>query len=81
MESAILVTRPTGQLLRNVGIFDSTSEAAFYELIDKLIGGGGGGGSGEPGKDVVVLTDSNFDDLVLNSDDVWLIEFYAPWYD
>lgn len=29
--------------------------------------------------DVVTLTDANFDDLVLNSGDVWLVEFYAPW--
>lgn len=30
-------------------------------------------------KDVVELTDSNFDDLVVNSDDMWLVEFFAPW--
>jgi len=29
--------------------------------------------------DVVELTDSNFEKLVLNSDDIWLVEFYAPW--
>jgi protein disulfide-isomerase A6 len=29
--------------------------------------------------DVVELTQSNFKDLVLNSDDLWLVEFYAPW--
>ncbi|RHY55903.1 hypothetical protein DYB26_000147 [Aphanomyces astaci] len=28
---------------------------------------------------VVTLNDDNFDDLVLNSGDVWLVEFYAPW--
>jgi protein disulfide-isomerase A6 len=28
---------------------------------------------------VVTLTDDNFDELVLNSGDVWLVEFYAPW--
>lgn len=27
----------------------------------------------------VELTSSNFDDLVLKSKDLWLIEFYAPW--
>lgn len=27
----------------------------------------------------VELTSSNFDKLVLKSDDTWLIEFYAPW--
>ena len=43
-------------------------------------GGGGGGGSGGGNKhDVVELTDSNFDDLVMNGDDMWLVEFFAPW--
>jgi protein disulfide-isomerase A6 len=28
---------------------------------------------------VVVLTDANFNDLVLKSKDIWLVEFYAPW--
>lgn len=43
-------------------------------------GGGSGGSSGGSGKtEVIELTDSNFDKLVLNSDDVWLVEFFAPW--
>lgn len=29
--------------------------------------------------DVVQLDPSNFDRLVIQSSDVWLIEFYAPW--
>jgi protein disulfide-isomerase A6 len=29
--------------------------------------------------DVVVLTEANFDSQVLASDDLWLVEFYAPW--
>uniref|UniRef100_A0ABM0MCV6 protein disulfide-isomerase n=1 Tax=Saccoglossus kowalevskii TaxID=10224 RepID=A0ABM0MCV6_SACKO len=41
-------------------------------------GSGGGGGSGNS-DDVVTLTDQNFEDLVLNSEDGWLVEFYAPW--
>jgi len=28
-------------------------------------------------KDVVVLTDSNFDSMLKNSPDLWLIEFYG----
>ena len=28
---------------------------------------------------MVVLTDSNFDELVMQSDDIWIVEFYAPW--
>jgi protein disulfide-isomerase A6 len=30
-------------------------------------------------KDVVILTDDNFENTVFNSKDMWLIEFYAPW--
>ncbi|KAL8585699.1 Protein disulfide-isomerase A6 [Nucella lapillus] len=43
--------------------------------------GGGGGGSGKPGDpaDVVELTDSNFEDEVLNYDGMVMVEFYAPW--
>ncbi|XP_037541465.1 protein disulfide-isomerase A6 isoform X2 [Nematolebias whitei] len=37
-----------------------------------------GGGDGSK-KDVVELTDDNFDKTVLDSDDVWLVEFFAPW--
>jgi len=43
-------------------------------------GGGGGGGSGSGSKkDVIELTDSNFEETVINSEDYWLVEFYAPW--
>lgn len=30
-------------------------------------------------ENVRVLTDSNFENVVLESDDLWLINFYAPW--
>ncbi|CAI8055677.1 Protein disulfide-isomerase A6 [Geodia barretti] len=42
-------------------------------------GGSSGGGSGGGEKDVIELTDDNFDQLVLQSEDLWLVEFYAPW--
>ncbi|XP_026731901.1 protein disulfide-isomerase A6 homolog [Trichoplusia ni] len=29
--------------------------------------------------DVITLTDENFKELVLDSEDLWLVEFYAPW--
>lgn len=35
-------------------------------------------GSGSK-KDVIELTDDNFDKMVLDSDDVWMVEFFAPW--
>lgn len=28
---------------------------------------------------VVELTDSNFERLVVKSDEIWVVEFYAPW--
>jgi len=28
---------------------------------------------------VVILTDENFDSIVLGSKDIWMVEFYAPW--
>uniref|UniRef100_A0A915Q2K7 protein disulfide-isomerase n=1 Tax=Setaria digitata TaxID=48799 RepID=A0A915Q2K7_9BILA len=31
------------------------------------------------GNDVIELTDSNFEELVLHSKDIWLVEFFAPW--
>src|SRR5277367_6624445 len=34
--------------------------------------------SGDPA-DVIELTDANFEKLVLGSEDMWLVEFYAPW--
>ncbi|MFH4974113.1 hypothetical protein AB6A40_000822 [Gnathostoma spinigerum] len=30
-------------------------------------------------KDVIELTDDNFEEQVLHSKDMWLVEFYAPW--
>lgn len=29
--------------------------------------------------DVTTLTDGNFDTLVMESEEPWLVEFYAPW--
>ena len=41
-------------------------------------GGGGGGGSGDDAN-VVDLTESAFDTQVLNSKDLWVVKFVAPW--
>ena len=32
-----------------------------------------------PSDDVIELTPSNFDRLVKQGDEVWMVEFYAPW--
>lgn len=38
----------------------------------------GGSGTGSD-KDVIILEDSSFEKEVYGSNDMWLIEFYAPW--
>ncbi|KAK1170253.1 protein disulfide-isomerase A6-like [Acipenser oxyrinchus oxyrinchus] len=48
-------------------------------LEGKTSGSDQGRQSGGGRKDVVDLTDDDFDKKVLNSDDIWLVEFYAPW--
>lgn len=57
--------------------------AAKKKVKEQLEGGSSSGSSNGGSKstkdDVIELTDSNFDKLVLQSDDVWLVEFFAPW--
>jgi protein disulfide-isomerase A6 len=55
--------------------------AAKKKVKEQLEGksSGGSGGSKSSKDEVIELTDSNFEKLVLNSDDVWLVEFFAPW--
>ncbi|KAE8286768.1 Protein disulfide-isomerase A6 [Larimichthys crocea] len=68
-------------------IVDGAMNALRNLVKDRLSGKSGssggsgkqsGGGSGSK-KDVVELTDDNFDKLVLEGDDVWMVEFFAPW--
>ncbi|XP_016889364.1 protein disulfide-isomerase A6 isoform X2 [Cynoglossus semilaevis] len=49
------------------------------ERLSGKSGGSGGQSSGGSSKDVVELTDDNFDKMVMESDDIWLVEFFAPW--
>lgn len=37
------------------------------------------GGGKKKGSDVIELTEANFEALVMDSQDHWLVEFYAPW--
>lgn len=61
------------------------AEAGLAEAKKKVqaaLGGGSGGSSSSSGGSdgaVIELTDDNFDKLVLQSEDVWLVEFFAPW--
>ncbi|KAM9435977.1 protein disulfide-isomerase A6 [Clarias gariepinus] len=68
-------------------IVEAALNAVQSLVKDRLSGKSGGsdynrqnsGGSSGDKKDVVELTDDNFDRMVLGSDDVWLVEFFAPW--
>lgn len=33
-----------------------------------------------PSTDVVDLSSANFKNRVIDSDEVWVVEFYAPWW-
>lgn len=58
----------------------AVAQAAIQEvaaIVQARLGGGGGGASGPSA--VVTLTDENFDKQVLQSNELWLVEFYAPW--
>lgn len=59
-------------------------EAAIKEVTktaNARLGGksSSGGGSSSGKSEVIELTESNFERLVLNSKDLWLVEFFAPW--
>ncbi|KAK2714498.1 hypothetical protein QYM36_008903 [Artemia franciscana] len=59
---------------------DGLIDAAFKALKAKVNNQMGGKKSSSSGSsDVIELTDDNFDKLVLGSEDLWLVEFYAPW--
>uniref|UniRef100_A0A673C5A5 Protein disulfide-isomerase A6 n=1 Tax=Sphaeramia orbicularis TaxID=375764 RepID=A0A673C5A5_9TELE len=63
-------------------IVDGAMNALRTLVKDRLSGKAGGSSynNSEMKKDdVVELTDDNFDKMVLDSDDVWLVEFFAPW--
>lgn len=65
----------------------------YKKIANSRLGGAGGGshaghdhgshggshGGDVDEKDVVILEEGNFDELVLNGDSAWFVEFYAPW--
>eukprot|EP00656_Telonema_subtile_P008757 TRINITY_DN14091_c0_g1_i1.p1 TRINITY_DN14091_c0_g1~~TRINITY_DN14091_c0_g1_i1.p1 ORF type:complete len:461 (-),score=156.44 TRINITY_DN14091_c0_g1_i1:103-1407(-) len=56
------------------------AQAALQEAAEMVQGRMGGGGSTAAGPSAVVtLTDDNFHKEVLDSNQLWLVEFYAPW--
>ncbi|XP_030756232.1 protein disulfide-isomerase A6 homolog isoform X1 [Sitophilus oryzae] len=62
------------------GIVNAALSAVKAKVKNSLGLGSSSGSSSDKGSDdVIELTDSNFDKLVLQSDDLWLVEFFAPW--
>ena len=63
------------------GAVDAARQVANARLSGRggSSGGSGSSGSGSGGNDVVELTDANFDKLVMQSSEPWLVEFFAPW--
>lgn len=56
------------------------SKIVMSRLGAKSSSKSGGSTSGfYAGSDVIDLTDSNFHSMVTKSDDMWFVEFYAPW--
>ncbi|XP_053609121.1 protein disulfide-isomerase A6 homolog isoform X2 [Plodia interpunctella] len=64
---------------RNAAGFIEAGLKAAKEKAYRSLGHKAGGSSDKSDSDVVTLTDSNFKELVLDSEDMWLVEFYAPW--
>uniref|UniRef100_A0A348G610 protein disulfide-isomerase n=1 Tax=Odontomachus monticola TaxID=613454 RepID=A0A348G610_ODOMO len=62
------------------GIVDGALNAASQK-VRRTLGGKktGSDSKSKSSKDVIELTDENFEKMVLNSEDMWLVEFYAPW--
>jgi len=68
-------------------IVDEAMRVAQSAVRDRMAGRGGSRSSGSGGSnsgsgssdDVVTLTDANFEKEVLNTKDIVLVEFYAPW--
>lgn len=54
-------------------LFVTLSFVVIFQLTAQILAHDDWGGN------VVELTESNFDSKVLDSDDVWLVNFYAPW--
>ncbi|WKY15027.1 hypothetical protein Q1695_000499 [Nippostrongylus brasiliensis] len=70
---------------RNAQAITAAGIAEAQKVVSSRLGGGGGSSGGQEkrggggGNDVIELTDANFEKLVLNSKDTWLVEFFAPW--
>ncbi|XP_029836001.2 protein disulfide-isomerase A6 homolog [Ixodes scapularis] len=61
---------------------EGVASAGLQELkkvVDQRLGKKTSSGGSKGKSDVVELDESNFEELVLDSEDLWLVEFFAPW--
>lgn len=70
--------------IRNWALEQTAKEVNARANSKKKESSSGSSSSGEKkqastDKDVFVLTEANFDSTVLQSKDIWFVEFYAPW--
>ncbi|KJH43805.1 protein disulfide-isomerase domain protein [Dictyocaulus viviparus] len=68
----------TAQAIADAAL-DAVKKVVNSRLGVKSAEGPGSRSSSRGQSDVVELTDENFEKLVLNSNDIWLVEFFAPW--
>ena len=52
---------------------------AISSMVQGRMGGGSGGSGGGGSSKVVELSDANFDEKVIKSEEPWLVAFVAPW--
>jgi hypothetical protein len=74
LTSNITVWLNTSQFVFTFSLFRFFSFTVVAGSSGKKGSAGGSGGSA-----VVELTETNFNALVMESTDHWLVEFYAPW--
>ncbi|CAN8003670.1 unnamed protein product [Ixodes pacificus] len=61
---------------------EGVASAGLQELkkvVDQRLGKKTSSGGSKGKSDVVELDESNFEELVLDSEELWLVEFFAPW--
>lgn len=61
---------------------EGVASAGLQELkkvVDQRLGKKTSSGGSKGKSDVIELDESNFEELVLDSEDLWLVEFFAPW--
>lgn len=66
---------------RSVNYIVSQVKALLKERLEGKATGGSSSGEKSETKTTasVALTSSNFDDTVIKSKDLWIVEFFAPW--